>query len=152
MEYLIDIKFEDKNYNAIIHFVTTLTAQSNNEAKLFLDELVDGFKRRDIFVLNGTYNRIDNNPELRERQYEYYQFCLSIATVNIQIGQFVFETPNQNKSLIENLTERLLSGENSTAQIGSKYEIPVRVMEKGTRNPIAGEFYFCNIEHLIPNN
>jgi hypothetical protein len=150
MEYILDIKFEDNNYNAIIHFVTTLTTGSEPEAKLFIDELIAGFKRRKITVLHGTYNRIDNDNLLKERQYEYYNFCLKRATANIQIEQFVFENPDQNKTLIDNLTERLLNGKDSTAKIGSKYNIPVRVTEKETRNPIEAEIFFCNIEQLIP--
>jgi len=50
------------------------------------------------------------------------------------------------------LTERLLKGESSTAKIGNEYKIPVRVIDKETRNPINGEFYFMNIEHLIPKD
>jgi hypothetical protein len=152
MEFILDIRFDDNNYNAVIHLVTTLTANSNTEAKLFVDELMEGFRRRDIIVLNGSYKRIDNDATLRERQYEYYEFCKTRVTATIDIEQFVFENPNQNKSLIDNLTERLLNGENSTAQIGNKYKIPIRVTDKVTRNPIDGEFYFMNIEHLIQKN
>lgn len=150
MEFILDIRFEDNNYNAVIHLVTTLTANSNTEAQLFIDELMEGFKRRNIIVLNGNYKRIDHDAELKERQYEYYEFCKTRATAIIGIEQFVFENPDQTKSLVDNLTERLLTGENSTAQIGNKYKIPIRVTDKETRNPIDGEFYFMNIEHLTP--
>lgn len=149
MEFLLDIRFEDNNYNAVIHLVTTLTANSEQEAKIFIDELLEGFKRRNILVLHGTYRRIDNNQELKERQYEYFEFCKSRATATIDIEQFVFENPDQTKTLVDNLTERLLNGENSTAQIGNKYKIPIRVTDKESRNPINGEFYFMNIEHLV---
>jgi len=150
MEYLLDVKFEDNNYNATIHLVTTLIANSNEEAQLFVDELLEGFRRKNCIVLNETYKRIDHDPELKERQYEYYQFCKSKSTATIGIEQFHFINPDQTKSLVENLTERLLNGENSTAQIGRKYKIPIRVTDKETRNLISGEFYFMNIEHLIP--
>ncbi|MFI1770259.1 hypothetical protein [Thalassobellus citreus] len=152
MEFILDVRFEDNNYNAIIHLVTTLTANSEQEAQLFINELTESFKRKDILVLNGTFNRIDNNPIFRERQYEYYQFCKSKATATIGIEQFFLENPDQTKSLVENLTEKLLKGENSTAKIGNEYKIPVRVIDKETRNPINGEFYFMNIEHLIPKD
>jgi hypothetical protein len=150
MEYILEIRFDDNNYNAIIHFVTTFTAKSDQEAKLLVDELVDGFNRRKVMVLSGTYTRIDNNPELRERQYEFYNFYISRATATIQIEQFVLENPDQTKSLVENLTNRFFNGENSTALIGKKYNIPVRVMDKKTRNPITADIFYCNIEHLIP--
>ena len=150
MEYILEIRFDDNNYNAIIHFVTTFTAKSEQEAKFLVDELVEGFNRRNVIVLSGTYIRIDNNLALRERQYEFYNFCISRATANIQIEQFVLENPDQTKSLVENLTERLFSGEDSTALIGKKYNISVRVMDKKTRNPISADIFYCNIEHLIP--
>lgn len=150
MEYLLDVRFEDNNYNAVIHLVTTLTAKSNAEAQIFIDEIVQGFRRKNITIQNGSYTRIDHDPELRERQFEYYQFCKSRATASVQIEQFVFENPDQTKTLVDNLTDRLLKGENSTAQIGNRYNIPVRVTESETRNPIEGEFFFLNIEQLIP--
>ena len=150
MEYILEIRFDANNYNAIVHFVTTFTAKSEQEAKFLVDELVKGFNRRSVIVLSGTCTRIDNNAELRERQYEFYNFYISRATANIQIEQFVLENPDQTKSLVENLTERLFNGEDSTALIGKKYNIPVRVMDKKTRNPISADIFYCNIEHLIP--
>lgn len=150
MEYLLDVRFEDKNYNAVIHLVTTLTAQSDEEAQVFVNELIEGFKRKKITVLHGSYTRIDHDPEFRKSQYEYYKFCLRRATATVKIEQFIFENPDQTKSLVDNLTERLMNGENSTAKIGKEYNIPIRVTEKETRNQIEGEFFFQNIEHLIP--
>lgn len=150
MEYLIDLRFEDKDYNAIVHFVATFTAKDDSEAKLFIDELIAGFKRRGVIIFPSTYYRIDNDPDLRERSYEYYQFCKTRATASIEVEQFILDNPDQNKSLVENLTERLFAGENSTAKIGNEYKIPVRVLDKQTRNPITGEFYYFTIEHLIP--
>ena len=150
MEYLIDLKFEDKGYNAIVHFVATFTAKDDSEAKLFIDELIAGFKRRGVVIFPLTYYRIDNNPELRESSYVYYQFCKTRATASIEVEQFILDNPDQNKSLVENLTERLFAGEDSTAKIGNKYKIPVRVFDKQTRNPITGEFYYFTLEHLTP--
>ncbi|HBG69678.1 MAG: hypothetical protein A2W93_12065 [Bacteroidetes bacterium GWF2_43_63] len=150
MEYLIDLKIDDKCYNAIVHFVATFTTKDDGEAKLFIDELIAGFKRRGVIILLSSYYRIDNDLELRERSYEYYQFCKERATASIQVEQFVLDNPDQNKSLVENLTEKLFAGKNSTARIGKEYNIPVRVLDKKTRNPITGEFYYFTIEHLIP--
>jgi len=150
MEHLIDLKFEDKGYNAIVHFVATFTTKDENEAKLFFNELMAGFKRRGVVIFPSTYYRIDNDPQLRERSYEYYQFCKARATASIEIEQFILENPDQNISLADNLTERLFNGENSTAKIGNEYKIPVRVLDKQTRNPITGELYYFTIEHLIP--
>jgi len=150
MEFLIDLRFEDKGYSAIIHFLTTFNAKDEMEAKHFYDELLAAFIRRGVIIFPSTYIRIDNNPDLRERTYEYHQFYLSKATANVQIEQFLLENPDQDKSLWDNLTEKFFSGENSTAKIGNKYNIPVQVRDKQTRNPITGEFYYFSIEHLIP--
>jgi len=150
MEYILEIRFDDKHYNAIIHFISTFNVESEEDANLFLNELFEGFQRKGALVLHYTCNRIDNNLELKERQYEYLNFCLSRATASIEVEQFIVENPDQTKSLAENLTEKLFSGEYSTAKIGNKYNIPVRVMEKGSSNPISSELFYYTIEHLIP--
>jgi hypothetical protein len=36
------------------------------------------------------------------------------------------------------------------AQIGKKFNVPVRVMEKGTQTPIKADFFYHTIEHIIP--
>lgn len=151
MEYLIDLKFEDKGYNAIVHFVATFTCKDANEAKAFVDELVAGFNRREVFaIIPPNYYRIDDDPLLKQRSYEYYDFCRKRATASIDIEQFILKEPDQHKSLIQNLTERLFNGKDSTARLGNEYKIPVRVIEKGTRSPIASDIYYFSIEHLIP--
>lgn len=150
MEFLIDLRFEDKKYNAVIHFVATFKVKDENEAKLFIAELEASLKRKELIIYPSTYERIDHDPLIRERRYEYYEFCKSRATALIQIEQFILGNPDQNKSLAENLTERVLNGEDSTALIGKKYKIPVRVSEKNSRNPISGEIYYFALEHLIP--
>lgn len=100
-------------------------------------------------ILPSTYYRIDNDIVLKQNSFDYYNFYISRATASISIEQFIIENPDQSKSLIENLTDRLLNGENSTAIIGKKYNIPVRVMDKETRNPIKGDIYYFGIEQLI---
>lgn len=150
MEFLLELRFEDNGYNAMIHFMTTFTANDENEADHFYIELISAFKRRGVLLFLSTYIRIDNNPELLERTYEYHQFYLSGATANIKVEQFHLENPNQDKSLWDNLVEKFFSGENSTANIGRQHNIPVKVVDKQTRNPISGEFYYFSIEQLIP--
>ncbi len=150
MEYSIELRFEDKNYNAVIHFFSTFTANDDNEAELFCTEIKAGLLRQGVQVFQLTNLRIGDNPILKERMYEYHNFFLTRATASIKIDQFYVENPDQKKSLYENLTEKLFSGEDSTANIGRKFDIPVRVLDKDTRNPIAGEFYYFFIEHLIP--
>ncbi len=150
MEFLLELRFEDNGYNAMIHFMTTFTANDENEANHFYTELISAFKRRGVLLFPSTYIRIDNDPELRARTYEYHQFYLSIATAQIQVEQFHLENPDQDKTLWDNLVEKFFAGENSTANIGRQYNIPVRVVDKQTRNPIGGEFYYFSVEQLIP--
>lgn len=148
MEYLLEIKLDDKNYNAIVHFVSVFHATSNEEAKVFSDYLVDGFKRNGFLTLSATYTELDSE-ELKNRQYQYIQFCLSRATATVNIDQFLIKDPNQAKSLAENLTDKVMNGDISTATIGKKYQIPIRVLNKETLEPIK-EIYYCNIEQLFP--
>lgn len=150
MEYLIDLKFEDRMYNAIVHFVATFTVKNEYLAESFIKELDAGFKRKGVVLFPSTYYRIDNDQTLKERSYAYYQFCKNKATAFVDIEQFFLENPDQGKSLVENLTDRLFLGENSTALIGEKCKIPVRVYNKNTYNPIDAELYYFSIEHLIP--
>jgi hypothetical protein len=150
MEYLIDLQYEDIGYNALIHFVATFRVNNDNEAKDFINELIAGFSRRGVIVFTHTCNRIDLDPVMRERSYEYCKYIQQRATAFIKIEQFFLESPNQTKSLSENLIDNLLNGNDSMANIGKTFNIPVRVSNKKTRNPIQGEFYYFTIEHLIP--
>lgn len=150
MEFFLELKFEEINYNAIVHFATTFFAKDNLEANQFYTELTSAFKRRGVTLFPSTYIRIDNDLDLRNRTYEYHNFYLSRATANIQVEQFLLENPDQDKSLWDNMIEKFFAGEDSTANIGRKYDIPVRVMDKKTRNPITGDFYYFYVEHLIP--
>ena len=141
---------DDPNYNALIHFVSTFVVEDHAEAQAFVQEIEQGFTRRGAKILFNHWGRIDGNAELKTRQYEYCEFCRTRATASVKIEQFVLESPDQNKGLINNLTERFYNGEDSTASIGNEYNIPVRVMEKGNRNPISHEIFYYSIEHLIP--
>lgn len=152
MDFFLELKFEDLNYNALIHFATTFTVNTEAEAKLFISELTAAFERRKVVVFSRSYNWLDNNPELRERMYEFHNFYLSRATANIQVEQFHLENPNQEQSLWDNLVSKFFVGDDSTANIGTKYSIPVRVVDKKTRNPINDEFYYFSVEQLIPKN
>lgn len=150
MEYYIDITFEDPFYKAIVRLFTSFIVKDEYENELFIQELVDGLKRRKVTPLNIISSRIDNDIELRQSCYEYHKIFKSKANASIEIEQFILENPNQYKSLVDNLTEKLFNGENSTAKIGEKYSLPVRVSERKTGNPIEENIYFFAIEHLIP--
>src|SRR5689334_14704178 len=115
MEFLIDLKFEDQGYNAIVHFVSTFVASNNNEADEFFTELISAFKRRGVIIITSSCYPIDMDKIQRERAYEYYDFCQRRATAAVRIEQFVLDKPDQNKSLIENLTDKFFKGEYSTA-------------------------------------
>lgn len=152
MEFLLDIRFEDKGYQAMVHFVATFSAKDNSEAQIFYHELIESFNRRKVVLFSSTYYRIDHDPELRDRTYEYVEFQRNRSTASIQIEQFYLENPDQTKSLIENLVENLFEGGDGTASIGRKYNIPVRVLDSKTRNPITSDFFYFTTEHLIPKS
>jgi hypothetical protein len=117
MEYLIDLKFEDKNYDALVHFVATFVVIEPQEAKIFVDELYAAFERKNIKINIVRYYRIDNNPELFQRSKDYHNFQNSISTATIQIEQFHIDNPDQTKTLIENMMEKYFSGKDSTTLI-----------------------------------
>lgn len=150
MEYLIDLKFEDKNYDALVHFVATFVVIEPQEAKIFVDELYAAFERKNIKINIVRYYRIDNNPELFQRSKDYHNFQNSISTATIQIEQFHIDNPDQTKTLIENMMEKYFSGKDSTTLIGEKYNIPVRVLDKESRNSLTNDIYYFSVEHLIP--
>ncbi|SIR48260.1 MULTISPECIES: hypothetical protein [unclassified Chryseobacterium] len=152
MEYYIELKIEDNNYSAIIHFATTFHVNSKSEAAHFYAELLSAFRRRNVMIFSSSYIRLDNDPILKERMFEYHNFYLGRATAYIEIDQYYVENPDQNKSLYENLVEKVFAGENSTAEIGKKFKIPVRVADKKTRTPITNDLYYFNVQHLIPKN
>jgi hypothetical protein len=105
--------------------------------------------RRQIQIYSVDYSRIDNNSELRLSKLRYHEYCKTIATATINIEQFKLENPDQTKTLSENLIEKVLNGENSTAQIGRTYNLPIRVLDKKGKS-IRGDIYYLNLEHLIP--
>ena len=150
MEYLIDLKFEDTNYDALVHFVATFTVNDTIEAKLFADEFKAAFERKKVKINLMRYYRIDNDEELLERSINYYEFCKSLCTASINIEQFLLETPDQTKTLVENMMGNFFSGKDSTAIIGKKYNFPVRVLDKESRNSLTNDIYYFAIEHLIP--
>lgn len=150
MEYLIDLNFEDKHYDALVHFVATFNVDDEQEAKIFIEELSSAFERRNVKIKLLRYYRIDNDATLLKRSREYYEFSKSISTASIQIEQFFLENPDQTKTLVENMMEKFFSGNDSTATIGAKYNLPVRVLDKETRNALTSDIYYFTIEHLIP--
>ncbi len=153
MEYIVELRFEDRGYNAVVHFMATFVVQSERDAQLFVDELIAGIKRNGITIFFYVqYNRLDNNPQLKARMYEYYQFYKSRATASIKIEQYLLENPDQTKSLAENLSDCFFNGEDCTAMVGPKYNIPVRVTDKSTGNTIAADIFYSTVEHLIPKD
>ncbi|KQO32814.1 hypothetical protein ASF10_20390 [Flavobacterium sp. Leaf82] len=150
MEYLIDLKFEDTNYDALVHFVATFNVNSESEAKLFVDEFKAAFERKKVVINLMRYYRIDNDSELLKRSLNYYEFCKSLCTASINIEQFIIKNPDQTKTLVENMMNNFFSGKDSTAFIGEKYNFPVRVLDKETRNSLSNDIYYFAIEHLIP--
>lgn len=149
MEYLFDLKFEDPGYNAIVHLVYTLNVSNDNEARIFYKELISSFKRENVNLFLSNFYRIDIDQETKDSIYQYLDLCFKRATASIKIKQYILKDPDQSKSLADNLIQKLLAGEDSTARYGNQYNIPVRVTDKKTREPISGEFYYFNIEHLI---
>jgi len=152
MVFFLEMRFEDNGYRAIVHFATTLITNSDGEAKIFLEELEASMQRAGLRITSISCNRIDNNPVLRENYWNYYQFYIKRATAKIDIDQYVLQSPDQAKTLSENVMDKFLNGENSTAYIGNRYSIPVRVMDKVSREPIAGDIYYLNLQHLIPKS
>lgn len=149
MEYILDLRFEDLNYNARVHLVTTFVSKDEDEADVFTSEILEGIKRRKVKILSCHHKRIDLSIRDREECHKYYEMCLSKATASIKIEQFILENPDQTKGLYNNLVKKLFEGEQAIAQIGNEYNIPVRVLDKETGIPIS-EVYYYNIEHLIP--
>lgn len=152
MLFLLDIRFEDVGYNALVHLVTTIEANSYHERDLFYNELKAGLLRTGVIILADSCIQIDSDPLLYQRQMEYQAFCVKNSTATIMIEQFQLEKPDQSKNLWDNLLSKMFNGEESTASIGRKYNIPVRVRDKETRNPITHEVYYFGIEHLIPKS
>lgn len=150
MEFFLDLRFEDSGYNASVHLATTIVVEDEVEAKLFSSELVAAFERKSVSLIYQSCRRIDNNAEDKERAYEYHNNYLARATAKIEVEQFIIENPNQNKSLIDNMVEKIFTGENSTAVFRKKYNVPVNVRDKKTGEAITDEFYYFSVEHLIP--
>lgn len=149
-EYFFEIRFKDPGYNAMVHFAATFTCNNIREAQSFYDELSAGFERRGVVITMKNCFRIDNDPLLKQNYYQFHQQYLRSAKAQIQIAQFQLSNPDQDKSLIDNMTDKFFNGEDSTAYIGRTYSLPVRVLDEDTRNPITDEIYYFSVEHLIP--
>jgi hypothetical protein len=143
------MKFEDISYNAIVHVTIIITVRSEIDAESIKDQLLAAFKRKEVIIINMSFYRIFEDTEWRESIIRYHEFSLKMATAKIEIDRFYLDNPNQSKSLCENLIEKLFQGEKATAFIGHKFNIPVRVIDKVTKNIILDEFYYFSIEQLI---
>lgn len=148
MQFIIEIRFEDKDLTAIVHLVTLINIKSEEAMAAFCVELEAAIKRNGAIVLLSTFLRIDNNPELKERQIEYYRYYLSRATATVKIDEYTIDDPDQSKNVYDNLIEKMYAGKNAIATEGAKHNIPVRVIDKNSRNPITGEFFYSSIEHI----
>jgi len=144
------LKFEDKHYDALVHFVATFIVSKEQEAKTFVDELSSAFQRKEVTFKVLRCYRIDNDAELLQLSRDYHNFQHSISTATIKIERFFLENPDQTKTLAENMTEKFFTGLDSTALIGQKCNIPVRVLEKESRNPLTNDIYYFTVEHLTP--
>ena len=149
MEYFLDMKFEDISYNAIVHVTIIIPVMNENDAKLFKEQILAAFKRKEVIILNLSFYRILEQTEWRESIIRYHEFSLRMASAKIEIDKFYLDNPDQSKTLCENLIEKLFQGEKATAIIGQKYNIPVRVIDKVTKNIISDELYYFSIEQLI---
>jgi len=149
MIYLLDLRWVDNFYDAFVHLVTPVLVNDTQEANLFYNELIAGLKRKNVGLLNCCYYRIDDTDEHMQNGLDYINFQRQLATATMRIEPYVLEKPDQTKSLAENLIERFFVGENSTAKIAKKYEIPVRALDRETRNPVSKEMFYFSIEHLI---
>ena len=150
MVYFIEIRFEDPGYNAIVHFLSTYAVNDDREAAKLCSELLAAIRRQGGIFISSTSYRIDHDPQLVARTHQYSIFFQTIATASIEISQFRFESPDQTQSLIDNLMNKFYNGESSIAEVGRKYNIPARVKDKTSKNPIGGELYYFHLEHLIP--
>ena len=149
MTYLLDLRWVDNGYDAFVHLVSPITANSTEDANSFYQELLAGLQRKNVNLLIRSFYRIDDTAEHMQNGRDYINFQRNIATATMQIEPYVLENPDQTQSLAENLVEKFFNGENSTAKIGLRHNIPVRVLDRQTRNPINNEMFYFSIEHLI---
>jgi len=151
MKYLLEIRFEDKNFNAIFFLVSVYELNSDEEADNLLREIKFSIERNGAIILSSHYNRIESDSQ-RASLYKYYNFRLNKANASIKVEEYYLHNPNQKKRLYENLREKLFNSENSIAKIGEKYKIPVKVFEKDKFKPFNGEYFYYSIELLKPDN
>lgn len=150
MEYLIEIKYVDVNYNANIHFLTTFNAVDENDALLFYNETISAFSRNKVKIQYANYERIDNDPEKKAQFLLRHNQFLQKVNDHVEIEQFFIKDPDQNMSLWENLLKQYKDGDkNANAYEGRKHQIPVNVIDRATFKPTYDVYYF-SVQHLIP--
>ncbi|WP_312391120.1 hypothetical protein [Chryseobacterium sp.] len=152
MEYYLEVRFLDRNYDASIHFATTFTASTEANAQQFFNELISALKRRKVDILNSKYFRIDNDPILKGRTLENHNFYLSRSTASIEIDQYYIEDPDQNMSVTENLLQKFYAGKEPVAEIAKRVNIPVIGKDRQTNDHIRNDIYYFNLEHLSPKS
>ncbi len=152
MEFAYDVRFLDTHYDALVHFMSTFIVSNYNDAKKFVEEFNAALIRRGATLYNSPHYRIDNDEELKKNTYAMIDFMNKRATATITVEQFFMQDPDQDLSLSENMTDKYFAGEESSALIGEKFRVPVRVLDNETREPVTADQYFFSIEHLIPRN
>ncbi|MVN90527.1 hypothetical protein [Mucilaginibacter aquatilis] len=152
MEFAYDVRFLDTHYDALVHFMSTFIVSNYDDAKKFVEEFNAALVRRGATLYISPYYRIDTDEELKKKTYAMLDFMKGRTNATITVEQFFMQTPDQDRSLSENMTDKFLAGEESSALIGDKFRVPVRVLDNETREPITADQYFFSIEHLIPRN
>lgn len=148
MEYSIDAHFQNVRRDLKIHFLTTFWVDDPKEAGLFYNELMAGFSRMNWEILHAPFVRIDNNEPFRASVYESIQRIEQISDNSMVIKQYLFENPDQSKSLTENLVKRAKENKDSTA-VYRNYSVAVDVRDTNSGNRITGDLLFLKIEQLI---
>lgn len=152
MEYYLEVRFLDRNYDASIHFATTFTASTEANAEQFFNELISALKRRKVDILNSDHFRIDNNPTLKELTLKNHKLYLSRSTCSIKIDQYYIEDPDQNMSITENLLQKLNVGKKPIAEVARGVNIPVIGKDRQTNDDIRNDVYYFTLEHLSPKS
>ncbi|MCY1662758.1 hypothetical protein [Chryseobacterium sp. SL1] len=150
MEFYLDLRFIDTNYDASVHFATIYTASTEASAKQFFSELLAALERRKVNIIAKYNDRIDNNPELRKRSLENHNFYLTKSSAHIKIDHYYIEDPDQSMSITENLLQKFYSDKEPVAELARRVNVPVIVKDRQTRDDIRNDFYYFTLEHLTP--
>ncbi|MDR6526194.1 hypothetical protein J2787_001564 [Chryseobacterium rhizosphaerae] len=152
MEYYLEVRFLDRNYNASVHFATTFPTSTEANADQFFNELISALERRKVDILTSSYFRIDNDPKLKIQTLESHESYLKRSTAHIQIDRYDIEDPDQNMSVTENLLQKFYADKKPIAEYTGTVNTPVIVRDKQRGDDIRNDFYYFTLEHLSPIN